>query len=299
VNATLPATNFPATTSLRIVAARIPLPERPYSNFAVRKESDVVQVDDFGGIETRNRSTIKLLLAAVEKFHIGDFPWLVAHTGDHDAPTFAGGYPTFSYSTTTANYDNACPDFIFDHWTQTQVDDYEQTARDLAAIGATPATTDLLGWRGAATNQARNTLVALDDKIDFDVELVSWDTSNPDRHTCSNFVSLPDQVRRWRYLIDLEGYGYSGRLKLLFFSRRLVFLQQRPAAEWYFPDLKPWVHYVPVRRDLADLPTALRLVKDHPELERRITADALRFAQLRLTRAAALERWAELLSCLG
>lgn len=296
----VPDSRDPARANrLQVVFGKAPLHERPFGNFAVRKSSNIVHVDDFGGIETRNRSTMKILLAAVDKFRIGDFPWLVVHTGDHDAPSFANGHPTFSYSTTSGEYDRACPDFIFDHWAQTHIDDYEQTATELTAIGASRPATDLLGWRGAATNKARNALVALNDNVDFDVEMVSWDTSDPHRHTCSNFVSLADQVRCWRYLIDIEGYGYSGRLKLLFFSRRLVFLQQRPAAEWYFPDLKPWVHYVPVRRDLTDLPTTLRLVKENPELEQHIIVNALEFAQQRLTRAAALERWAELLSGLG
>jgi len=185
---------------------------------------------------------------------------------------------------------------VFDHWKQTQLDDYESAAIQMAAMGRAPPVTDRLGWRGANTHPVRTALVKLADPRLFDVELMSWNRLDPQRLTSSRFVSLPEQVRRWRYLLDVEGVGYSGRLKLLFFSRRAVFIQQRPFEEWYFADLKPWVHYVPVRSDLSDLVAALHRVREDPALEARIVANAYQFASTRLTRAAAITRWREMLS---
>lgn len=279
----------------RIYAEKAPLTKRPFNGFAVRKAEDAIFIHNFGGYETRNSSTLRLILRAIGEYRVGDFPWVLVYTMDHDAPATVEGYPTFSYATRRAQYDNVCPDFVFDHWRQTQLDDYTETVRELSEIGETPAETDKLGWRGAPTHRFRSDLVAMADEQHFDFEMINWDTTNPDRLTCPNFLSLPDQIRSWRYLIDMEGHGYSGRLKMFFFSRRVVFLQQRPCEEWYFPDLRPWVHYVPVRRDLSDLRDNFHRIRADPDLESRIIDNAAQFAAQRLTRAAAIRRWAELL----
>jgi hypothetical protein len=73
--------------------------------------------------------------------------------------------------------------------------------------------------------------VQFDDKTDFDCELIDWDRSDPNNLKAKNFVSFHDQIARWRYLIDIEGTGYSGRFKLLLSAPRLVFLQERPHKE--------------------------------------------------------------------
>src|SRR6266481_1107819 len=78
---------------------------------------------------------------------------------------------------------------------------------------------NMLGWRGAASHPNRNILVNLNNNMDIDAEFIRWDRSNPDRLTCVNYVSLPDHPKKWRYMIDIEGAGYSARLKLFFFSK--------------------------------------------------------------------------------
>ena len=163
----------------RILADRVPMAQRPFSGMAVRKADDAIYVDNFGDYETRNSSTLRLILSAIRGFRIGDFPWVLVYIGDDDAPTMVEGYPTFSYSTQSANYDHSCPDFVFGHWRQTQLDDYEQTTRELSVVGATPPETDLLGWRGAPTHPFRRTLVDMAVEQLYDVELINWDTQIP------------------------------------------------------------------------------------------------------------------------
>jgi Glycosyl transferase family 90 len=284
------------TSPLIVAAATVPVSRRPFDGFAVRKQAERIEVHDFGGYETRNQSTFKLLSLALNAVPALEFPWVLVNTGDRDAPNSFEGHRVFSYSTQTRDYRSACPDFVFDHWKQTQLDDYEAVARELAAVGTAPPRTNRLGWRGANTNPVRAAFARFTDRNLFDVELISWNRSDPERLTSNNFMSLSEQVRDWRYLIDVEGVGYSGRLKLLFFSRRVVFLQQRPFEEWYFPDLVPWLHYVPVARDLSDLVPALNRLRDDPELEQKIVVNAFEFAAARLTRAAAIRRWIDLLA---
>jgi hypothetical protein len=78
-----------------------------------------------------------------------------------------------------------------------------------------------------------------------------------------NHLSLAEQVARWGLLLDVEGNGWSARMKLLLHSGRPVFVQDRPWREWFWPQLRPMEHYIPVRRDLGDLCTQVEWALTH------------------------------------
>ena len=103
-----------------------------------------------------------------------------------------------------------------------------------------------------------------------------------------NHVTLEDHCR-YRYLIDLQGRGYSARVKLLLFSGRPLFLQARRWREFYFCDLEPMVHYVPVREDLSDLGQMLEWAEAHPDQARQIAHNARQYALSHLRRHHAIE----------
>ena len=109
-------------------------------------------------------------------------------------------------------------------------------------------------------------------------------------------MSLVAQVQRWAAMVDVEGNGYSGRLKILLFSRRVVLLVQRPWSEFFQRHLQPWEHYVPVRRDLSDLKTRLQWVRAHPRRAQLIALRAYKFAQARLRLSDALAEWRRVLN---
>jgi hypothetical protein len=269
--------------------------KKPFDGFAVKKEQDKLSVIDFGGYETRNESTLSLIKKAFEFFSIKDFDWTLINTCDRESQLFHEGLKVLAYSTDTNNFAHTCPDFVYDHWRQTGLLDYEEVRSRLSAISSRPLT-DTLGWRGAATNPVRDILVKFDDKTDFDCEFVHWDRSDPSNLKAKNYISFHEQVDRWRYLIDVEGTGYSGRLKLLLSSPRVVFLQDRPHKEDFFQHLIPWSHFVPVKRDLSDLRTNLEIIKSDSKLEISIIEGAREFSQKYLSRASALKRWSDLLN---
>lgn len=57
----------------------------------------------------------------------------------------------------------------------------------------------------------------------------------------------------YRYLFNFRGVAASFRLKHLFLCGSLVFHVGEEWLEFFYPQLKPWVHYVPVRSDLSDV----------------------------------------------
>jgi len=129
----------------------------------------------------------------------------------------------------------------------------------------------------------------------FDCRFIRWDQTDSNTQMPRNFLSLEDQIRKWRFHLDIEGAGYSGRLKLLLSSPRVVLIQKRPFEEFFFPELVPWVHYVPVERDFSDLTRNLEVLRSNPALEANIIHNARQFADRHLTRYAALRRWASML----
>jgi hypothetical protein len=271
-------------------------PQFPFNSLMVKKESG--KLEFIGGIdfETRNESTARLISMADYLYTFNDFDWVVINTWDKDVCSEMHGYKVLSYCYQGDDNSRCVPDFVFDHWRQTHIFDYNITMREIAEAGLEPPETNLLGWRGAYSHPNRRHLSRFTDPNLYDIQEVQWTRTALDKPSyCSNFVSLVDAARKWRYIIDVEGQGLSGRVKLHLFGRRVLFLQERPFKEWWYPEFEPWVHYVPVASDLSDLEEKLDLIRSDSKLEDEIRFNAYDFAVNNCTRIGALERWGEVL----
>ncbi|KAF8347448.1 glycosyl transferase family 90-domain-containing protein [Amanita rubescens] len=60
----------------------------------------------------------------------------------------------------------------------------------------------------------------------------------------------------YKYIIDVDGNGWSGRFKRVITSNSLIF-KATVYPEWYLDRVAPWLHYVPIQIDLSDLHDAL------------------------------------------
>ena len=65
------------------------------------------------------------------------------------------------------------------------------------------------------------------------------------------FVSLQHflaalQVAQYKYVVNVEGNCAALRLKYLLAGPSAVFFVQSDEIEWFYPLLKPFVHYIPV-----------------------------------------------------
>ncbi|XP_016407514.1 protein O-glucosyltransferase 1-like [Sinocyclocheilus rhinocerous] len=67
----------------------------------------------------------------------------------------------------------------------------------------------------------------------------------------------------YKYLFNFRGVAASFRLKHLFLCGSLVFHVGEDWLEFFYPQLKPWVHYIPVKQDLSDLRELLQFVKEN------------------------------------
>ncbi len=152
-----------------------------------------------------------------------------------------------------------------------------------------------VGWIGNInTNYRRKTLceIAKQNPNLFDIFDCQW-FFNPNsiQLNSSKYISTPDLVKTYSILIDIEGNGYSGRLKHLLWSHRPVLLVDRPHKEFFFEHLKEWVHYIPVKRDLSDLIEKTQWCMDHYEEALKIADNAYQFSKVYLTREACYKQW--------
>ena len=58
--------------------------------------------------------------------------------------------------------------------------------------------------------------------------------------------------------------------------------------------VKPWVHYIPVRRDLSDLPQLLQWAQQHDSEAKRIAEAGVRYVENHVRYDDALCYWSEL-----
>ena len=262
-------------------------------SFCVSKIHQTLRFTDLGGYETRNPSTMWCIRKADETYKWKDFNEIRIHTGD--AETTQDEY-TYSKKDT---YRRLVPDFNFHAWPQVGILDYEQFVKDIDQAGLTPYTIHKVGWIGNKnTHVMRSRLLDIGQKNAdlFDIIDMSWSPSNNMRLNSSKYISTPDLAKTYSMLLDIEGCGYSGRLKHLLWSHRPVLLVDRPHKEFFFEWLHEWEHYIPVKRDLSDLVEKTKWCVEHYDEALRIAENAFQFSKRYLTRDACYAQWNTILN---
>ena len=310
-----PAAAAPAVPAAQVGGSGNPLETVPQVTgglWLVKKEGRFSCRDD-GGIETRNASVIKLLEMAHNRYpDLPDFGPVYLCTQDQPEGR-APGQIILAFSTdrrrpkgSNGQDVRAVPDNVFDHWRNAGMPDYEQVCADMRAAGSKPPQKNVAGWIGnAGMHPIRGRLVALAQSIPEHLEAINtgqWKAvPGMPRFEVGQgrYVSMPELVSTYAYLLDIEGNGWSGRLKLLFHSGRPLLLQERPWQEFYFDLIKPMEHYVPIATDLSDLKDRIVWLKENPHEGERIARNAQELAQKYLTRDAAIDAWARTLRALA
>lgn len=263
-------------------------------SFYVEKKNGVLSMNDLGGYESRNTSTFWCINEANKKYNWPDFEPILINTDDVNEKN-----NTYSYSKPNASFDKLIPDFNFHSWPRVGINDYTETIELISKNGKTPAHVNKVGWIGSTGIEIRQYLKHYGDRFRllFDYKNIQWKPINENtRLTADNYVSLPDLVKNYSMLIDIEGAGYSGRLKYLLWSRRPVLIVDRPYKEFFFEHLKEWVHYIPVKRDLSDLVEKSIWCKYNYDKAIKIAEQAYSFAQQHLSREACFVKWNDIIS---
>lgn len=255
----------------------------------------------------RQCCVFSLVSEAYKKSSKPDFEFAVC-ADDNPRHTFQK--TGFSFSTNKNNFSATVPDYSF--WSLNLKgrygypgegnDNYTSLTQEIIEAGKISPTTNKIGWIGTTGINARKHLVEIGNEPPFNefcefIDLTWHGRENNLNSIWPNkFITIADQVKRWRFLIDVQGgSGWTDRLKFFFFANRAIFCIEKDELEFYFPKLKPWVHYVPVDRWKKDLKENYDKVMSDPDLEAELKKNAFEFAHTHLLQEHAIEYYRQII----
>lgn len=188
------------------------------------------------------------------------------------------------------------PDWTFYMWPCSDVELFEKTKNELIEYGNIPPTINRIGWYGniysplpnVVEYKTRPLLKEIGDKRPDIFHIIHVEPTRNIKKN-KNYISMKEMTK-YKYLIDIGGNGYSGRLKYLMFMKRPILLVDRYYVEYFQDDLKPYVHYIPVKMDLSDLFIQVRWMINNQEECKKIAINAFEYANQHFTEDKLIQR---------
>lgn len=243
---------------------------------------------------------------AAVKFNNSQIKTMKFNTKDRGCEDPAMKEYSMCYNKTIPGLKQFCgPDCFFQHWPSACIKSFEEMVTQIKA--APLPTISKIGWVGNIHSpepdvieyKTRPLLKQIGDAYPDMFEIIHVSPISDIIDTsCPKYVSLPD-LMKYKYLIDIGGNGWSGRLKFLLFSRRPLLMVDRKYIEYFYTDLIPNVHYIPVKEDLSDLLTQAKWVFANEAAATQIAENAYNYAVHNLTEAKLSERINEVYQTVG
>ena len=264
--------------------------------FRIRGKADkleyIIDENETKGYNWRVEPTVALFKAMFSKY-IDEFSGktidMTVFVGDH----VLDGYEQlinqnleriFAYSTIYAYSDQVItiPDYrvCFDE----NLYPFDETPTKCYEAGLKAWQDNRIGWRGTiASSDERKWLKRLADQHPdkIFVDDPAWE---------ENKVYIPmTELAKFKYTLDIRGYGWTDRVKILLQLHRPLFLVDRPYREWFYDDLVPLEHYVPIKEDLSDLMEKYELLETDSSLYEHIVRKANEFVKEHFSSVAVME----------
>ncbi|XP_017082742.2 O-glucosyltransferase rumi [Drosophila eugracilis] len=221
--------------------------------------------------------------------------------------------PVFSYSTTNRHLDIMYPAWSF--WTTSGpilqhyphgVGRWDWMRQHLAAKAAKiswDAKQSIGFFRGSRSSPERDKLVRLSRRCPdlVDAQYTLHVAYNSDGHELNSDpaeeMPLAEHCR-FKYLFNFRGVTASFRLRHILLCRSLVLHVGDLWQEFFYNQLKPWVHYVPVASDanMEELTELILYLRDHDDLAEEIAERGHHFIWLHLRMEDVQCYWRKLLT---
>eukprot|EP00794_Sanderia_malayensis_P006115 gene6115-6819_t len=159
-------------------------------------------------------------------------------------------------------------------------------------------------FRGSRTSDERDPLVLLSRKHPdlADAQYTKNQAWKSDKDTLhappAKEVPLKDHCK-YKYLFNFRGVAASFRFKHLFLCDSLVFHVGNEWVEFFYPALKPWLHYIPVSTDLSDARSLIEFAQANDEVVQEIAIRGRNFILSNLGLRDVREYWKQLLKSYG
>jgi hypothetical protein len=206
---------------------------------------------------------------------------------------------TMCYNKTKPDLAKYCgPDCFFHSWPTANIRSFEETKNQIIVESAKPPCIDKIGWFGniysplgdVIEHKTRPLLykIGQDNREWFDVIHI-LPRNGYINETIPEYLTLP-YLTKYKYLIDIGGNGWSGRLKWLLFSKRPLLLVDRNYIEYFYNDLIPYKHYIPVKMDLSDLLEQAEWMRNNYDKSLEIAKNAFEYAMENFTEDKLIDR---------
>ena len=189
----------------------------------------------------------------------------------------------FAYSTLWVLKDKvyAVPDYKFylsGFFGTEEVEDCDASFEGLRKSGMKPWKKDMAFWGGNLMNsQARYSLNVLAEEHPDKIFIAKYYNSGTGYESGRENLIRISEFSNYKYLIDIRGFGWTDRVKLLLAMGRPLLMVERPFIEYYFDRLVPMTHYVPIKEDLSDLIDKIDYLDMNPDTYNYIVQNALKF----------------------
>lgn len=210
-------------------------------------KSDVRVLFDGGGRQDRHELMIELFKRSFEDFPSPNTIRFWTFTGDNRPTSAVNGQPLFSISGPRFQSDYVIPDPYVLRWPQAGVGDFHAYCEKIRQTSQKKPIKLSAVWRGLTSQHAvRKFIVKNCEALGgmFDLKDTLPDTQRKD------FVQMSD-LPEWAVLVDMQGHGYSGRLKYLLHAYRPVIAFERLDWDAVTMCLEPGIHYTLCAPDIS------------------------------------------------
>ena len=248
----------------------------------VWKEKGKVKFINLWWFSSRNKSMEILLKEALETLDKNNLPFTLINTWDRPINKYFKAN-VLSFSTANWFYDKIIPDFIYESRKECKIPSYNQIVNEISNAWKEEWQIDKIWWIWSFNSHpSRKVLAELGEKYPEDLDIKDSTQKGTKRMT------MEELVQTYKYLIDVEWAGYSWRLKLLFFSWRPVFVQERLRKDFALLKAEPNKHYIPIKNDFSDLIEKIKELKSNKKFWEEIWKNGKIFAMENLSKDSAI-----------
>jgi hypothetical protein len=104
---------------------------------------------------------------------------------------------------------------------------------------------------------------------------------------------------KYKYIISIQGYGIDPKLPYYLSLGSLIFRVDGEYNGWYDNLLKPYKHYIPVKKDLSDLVSLIKWAKSHDQTAEKIARNAQIAFKKYFNQNTVTEYWSYLLKSIS
>jgi hypothetical protein len=184
------------------------------------------------------------------------------------------------YSKKVGNDNLKCiPDYWFINWRENGIVSYDEWICQILQSAEKPPEFNKVFWIGSISNNAIRKKMYDLGKTDDRMEIIASDIPNEKGE--KPYISLLDHTK-YKYLIDVEGIAWSSRRKMLMFMKRPLLFIEDDWEEFWTKDIEPYVHYIPVKRDLSDLIEKIDWLENNWDMAEKIAINAQEYAKSHL-----------------